>query len=98
MAEQERPTIYKVVRYVEAEKYSGRDGRDTHDKVEVGYAAGDPENIRLYFKNEKQLEVGLEHCEVVWVDVQNAKARTILLNEQADLEKRLDKIKKTLGE
>ena len=99
MAEQNKPIIYKVM---------GRtDGGSSHF---LGYAAGNPEDIKSYLLATATYSgwqenwrynyesVSLIELSVKWIDAQDPEVRRVLQKEAGELRGRLGELEITLGE
>ena len=58
----------------------------------VGYATGDPEDIKVFYDNMKEYQLYLGQVDLVHVSPSDVKQRRDLLTEKKDLEKRLKEI------
>jgi hypothetical protein len=69
------------------------EGRTTRT---IGYATGDPEDIKAYYEPQKMYEIKLEKAKVMQINPQAVQTRRNLLDEKRDLEEKQADLEKRL--
>lgn len=72
------------------------DCEDKGPSATLGYATGDPEDIKKYFDNRKMYKLYLDEVTILEITPESIEYKEKLLNRKKDLEKKMDESTKEL--